>query len=54
MYPHDSAYMTEVYTDATKPAFGYLYIDLKQETQENLRLRTLVLESEQYIYVPKV
>ena len=53
MYPHNAKYLQDVYKDATaKPPYGYLFIDLKQETQENLRLRTNILKSEQQIYVP--
>ncbi len=52
MFPGKVTYMTEVYRDATKPPFGYLFIDYKQETSENLRLRTSILEPAQYVYVP--
>ncbi len=52
MYPHKPKYLQEVYNDTTAPPFGYLFIDLKQETQENLRLRTRILDKEQYIYIP--
>ena len=52
MYPHNAQYLQEVYKDATTPPFGYLFIDLKQETQENLRLRTNILKPRQEVYVP--
>ena len=52
MYPNNAQYLQEVYKDATAPPFGYLFIDLKQETQENLRLRTNILKSRQQVYVP--
>ena len=38
MFPNNSQYLQEVCRDATTPPFGYLFIDLKQETQDNLRL----------------
>ena len=39
MYPNNAQYLQELYRDATTPPLVYLFIDLKQETQENLRLR---------------
>ena len=39
MFPGNAQHLQEVYKDATTPPFGYLFIDLKQKTQENLRLR---------------
>ena len=53
MYPQNSAYMSDVYNEATKSPFGYLFVDVRQETEENLRLRSNILEPIQYIYVRK-
>jgi GTPase SAR1 family protein len=53
MHPGEASYMSEVYRDATKKPYGYLLVDYKQETEENLRLRTNVLDTLQYIYVRK-
>lgn len=52
MYPNNSQFLKDVFIDATTSPYGYLFIDLKQETQENLRLRTNILKNTQQIYVP--
>ena len=52
MYPNNAQYLQEVYKDATAPSFGYLFIDLKQETQKNLTLRANVHKAKQHIHVP--
>ena len=54
MYPGRVKYMQEAFKDATSGPYGYLLIDLKQETPEHLRLRTNVFPDEvQYTYLPK-
>ena len=53
IFPADPKYLEEVYYDAVAPPYGYLFIDLKQDTHENLRLRTNILKPVQYIYTPK-
>ena len=54
MFPNNTKYAIEAYKDATRVPYGYLVIDLKPETDDNLRLRTQILPNEtQYIYVPK-
>jgi hypothetical protein len=40
LYPRHVKFLQEAYEDATAPPFGYLLIDLKQNTPEDLRLRT--------------
>ena len=40
MYPGHVRFLQEAFGDATSEAYGYLFIDLKQETPEHLRLRT--------------
>lgn len=40
MYPGNVKFMREAYENATKQPFGYLFIDLKPGTEEQLRLRT--------------
>ena len=52
MYPNHNQYLQEEYRDATTPPFGYLFIDLKQEIQANLRLRANILRSRQQVYAP--
>ena len=54
MYPGHVHFLQEVFADATSEAYGYLFIDLKQETPEHLRLRTKIMPSEtQYVYMRK-
>ena len=42
--------------DATSVPYGYLLVDLKQDTLEDMRLRTTIFPDEgvQYVYLPKV
>ncbi len=55
MYPGNVKFMREAYEDATKKPFGYIFIDLKPGTQEELRLRTHIFQDEQptVVYIPK-
>ena len=54
MYPGHVRYLQEVFADATSEAYGYLFIDLKQETPEHLCLRTKIMPNEtQYVYMRK-
>ena len=54
MYPGHVRYLQEVFGDVTSEAYGYLFIDLKQETPEHLRLRTKIMPNEtQYVYMRK-
>ena len=54
MYPGHVRFLQEVFGDATLEAYGYLFIDLKQETPEHLRLRTKIMPNEtQYVYMRK-
>ena len=54
MYPGHVRFLQEVFLDATSEAYGYLLIDLKQETPEHLRLRTTIMPNEiQYVYMRK-
>ena len=54
MYPGHVRYLQEVFGDATLEAYGYLFIDLKQETPEHLRLCTRIMPNEaQYVYMRK-
>ena len=51
MYPHNPRFLVDVFNRVTslKP-FSYLFIDLKQETPEYLRLRANVLEEKERFY----
>lgn len=53
MYPDKIKYVKEAFTNATTRPHGYLFVDLKQDTPDNLRLRTDVLKSQQTVYIPK-
>lgn len=51
LFPRHARYFQEVYDDATKKPFSYLFIDLRSDTPEELRLRTQILPNQtQYIY----
>ena len=54
MYPGRSKFMQEAYEDATAEPRGYLFVDLKADTPEELRLRTQILKGEVVVYVSKV
>ena len=54
MYPHNIKYVQEAFEDGTSKPFGYLFIDLKQETSEYMRLRSEVLSPvKQTVYFQK-
>ena len=44
--------VTAAYKDATSKPYGYLFVDMKQDTPETTRLRTGLFE-QMYVYVPK-
>ena len=48
--------MQEAFIDATTVPYGYLLIDLKQDTPEDSGLRTTILPDDtvQNVYVPKL
>lgn len=54
MYPHNSNFLVEVYNDACNTPFGYLIIDLKQTTENNLRVQTgIFLNEDNIVYIDK-
>lgn len=55
LYPEDPRFLQEAYWDATSRPFGYLLLDLKQETPDNCRYRACIFpdDKHQYVYVPK-
>ena len=55
MYPKgQSRFLLEAFSDATAHSFGYLLIDLRQETDDLVRIRTGVFPDENtYIYTDK-
>ena len=55
MYPNKSKFLVESYRDATLVPYGYLFIDLKPTTSEELRLRGNIFNDEfPVVYVQKV
>ena len=53
MYPRNVKYVQEAFADATSQPHGYLFVDLKQETPDHLRLRANVLKTCQTVYLQK-
>ena len=56
MYPGRVKFVQEAFKDATSVPYGYLLVDLKQDTPEDMRLRTTSFPDNgvQYVYLPKV
>lgn len=55
IYPIDPKFLIEAYNDATTDPFGYILVDMKQSTPDNLRFRTKIfpLDGICYVYVPR-
>ena len=55
MYPGRVKFVQEAFADAMSSPYGYILVDLKQDTPEDLRLRTYILPDDdvQYVYMPK-
>jgi hypothetical protein len=52
MHPTESKFLEEVYFDATKDAHGYILLDLKQSTPNELRIqRNVFYKSDRYVYI---
>lgn len=49
MYPDNSKFIIESFRDATKYPYGYLFIDLKQSTEERNRIQTGILPTQKRI-----
>ena len=56
MYPGRVKFAQDAFKDATSVPYSYLLIDLKQDTPEDMRLRTCIIPDDgvQYVYLPKV
>ena len=56
MYSGRTKFALDAFKDATSIPHGYLLIDLKQDTSEDMRLRTCIFPDDdvQYVYLPKV
>ena len=55
MYPGCVKFVQEAFKDATSVAYGYLLVDLKQDTPKDMRLRTTIFPDDgvQYVNLPK-
>ena len=55
MFPKRPHFLTDVFEDATRSAYGYLFIDLHQDTPKQCRLRARILPSEkpQILYIDR-
>ena len=56
MYPRRTKFALDAFKNATTVPYGYLLIDLKQDTPEDMRLRACIFPDDdvQYVYLPKV
>ena len=55
MYPSRSKFMVEACRDATKNPYGYLFVDLKPTTSEELSIRTNIFNGDfPIVYLPRV
>lgn len=54
IYPGESQFLIDAFKQATSKPHGYLLMDLKQTTQDFLRVREGILEDDiPYVYVPE-
>ena len=54
MYPGKGKFLSEAFEDATTVAYGYLFLDLKADTDDAHRVRTNIFPGETpYVYRPK-
>lgn len=54
MFPGKTKAFQEIFQDATTPAYGYLFVDLRPETDECLRMRTGIFPHDKYyVYEPR-
>jgi len=54
MYPKQSKYVIEAFEDAVLKEYGYLFIDLHQQTNDKFRVQSgITSEEERILYVPK-
>ena len=55
MYPNRMNFLLSAYEDATSVPFGYLLLDLRPDTPDDLRVRTNVFDSRnQVVYLPSI
>lgn len=54
LYPRKVKFFQECYEDATSKPYGYLFIDLKSNTEDSLRMRTGMFPGDiYYVYQPR-
>src|SRR5271156_5467905 len=46
MFPQNANFLSHVYSKATKKPHGYIFIDLRQETDDDMRIRSHILQKE--------
>ena len=51
MYPGKSRFLVESFSDATTAPYGYLFLDLKANTEEKLRVRTNIFPDDRLNFV---
>lgn len=53
MYPQNSKFLIEAYNDAIKIPHGYIFLDNKNSTDENIRVQTNITDSVRIVYKMK-
>jgi hypothetical protein len=53
MYPEKPTFLSHVYSKATKHPHGYVFIDLRQETDDEMRIRSRILPHQFPMHVYK-
>ena len=53
MYPNNPKFLVEAYEDATKSKYGYLFLDLSQSTQNEIRVQTNITSNKRIVYTTK-
>ena len=53
MYPNNTKFLNWAFKDATKAPFTYLFLDLRPDTDESIRVRANILGEYQIVYIPK-
>jgi hypothetical protein len=54
LYPRNIKFFEEAYNDAVSQPYGYLVVDLKQDTSDDMRLRTIDRQNNKmFVYVKK-
>ena len=53
MYPGNTRFLQESYSDATSEPHSYLFLDMKPTTDDTLRVRARIFDSPSVVYRPK-